>query len=217
MRALLIALATASLTAGCGSNPTPHPIGYDGGGGSLADVALPRDGASQGPNDDAREVCVSLGGAFNDEGVCQVEIETAFDGEPSVPSAGGGDVRADVTDVAITGDPGAYTFAVTVQSGDTGCDGYADWWEVLALDGTLRYRRVLTHSHVSEQPFTRSGGPVPVAADDVVIIRAHRHPEGYGGSAWLGTVSGGFTVFAAPPDLASTLASQEPLPAGCAR
>jgi hypothetical protein len=216
MRALLTAFVTACLTAGCASNPTPHPVGYDSGGG-LADTTASLDGASEGPDDDSRAVCLSLGGSFSDAGVCEVEIETAFDGEPSVPSAGGGDLRADVTAVTVTGDPGAYTFSVTVHSADTGCESYADWWEVLAMDGTLRYRRVLDHSHVNEQPFIRSGGPVPIAADAVVIVRAHRHPEGYAGAAWLGTVAGGFTVFAPGPDLASTLADQAPLPAGCAR
>ncbi len=217
MRALITAVVAVSLAAGCASNPTPHPLGYDGGGATAADAASPKDTAPQGPNDDARAVCVSLGGEFSDAGVCEVEIETAFDGAPDVPSAGSGGLRADVTGVTVTGDPGAYTFAVTVHSGDTGCDGYADWWEVLALDGTLKYRRVLTHSHMSEQPFTRDGGPVPVGPSDVVIVRAHRHPEGYAGAAWLGTVGGGFTAFVPDADLATSLAAQEPLPAGCAR
>lgn len=220
MRALLTilaVLAAASLGAGCASNPTPHPAGYDAGGGALADISASMDTAPEGPNDDARAVCVSLGGTFSDEGVCQVENDTAFDAQPSVPSAGSGGPHADVTAVTVTGDPDAYTFAVAIESADTGCDGYADWWEVLALDGTLKYRHLLTHSHVNEQPFTRSGGPVPVGASDVVIIRAHRHPEGYVGDAWLGTVGGGFTVFVPDADLAGKLASEAPLPAGCAR
>ena len=78
---------------------------------------------------------------------------------------------ADVIDVSTSGQPGAYSFSVTVSSPDTGCEQYADWWEVVTEDGQLLYRRVLLHSHVAEQPFTRSGGPVDVTAET-------RHVEG---------------------------------------
>jgi hypothetical protein len=64
-----------------------------------------------------------------------------------------------VVAVEVTGEPGARAFTVTVRSPDTGCERYADLWEVVSTDGDLRYRRVLAHSHVDEQPFTRSGGP----------------------------------------------------------
>lgn len=43
----------------------------------------------------------------------------------------------------------------------------------MSTDGKLLYRRVLLHSHVDEQPFTRSGGPVPIQTDSVVWVRAH--------------------------------------------
>ncbi|MCB0054175.1 MAG: hypothetical protein KDE24_32035, partial [Caldilinea sp.] len=67
---------------------------------------------------------------------------------------------ADVFGVTVRGDDGAYQFSVEIASPDTGCNQYADWWEVLDSDGNLLYRRILTHSHVDEQPFIRSGGPV---------------------------------------------------------
>ncbi len=51
--------------------------------------------------------------------------------------------HADVKLVSISGSPGAYSFSVTVRSPDTGCDRYADWWEVLTTEGQLIYRRVL--------------------------------------------------------------------------
>ena len=67
-----------------------------------------------------------------------------------------------ITAVECAGQPNNYTLSVTIESPDTGCDQYADWWEVFYPDGTLIYRRILGHSHVTEQPFTRSGGVVNV-------------------------------------------------------
>lgn len=123
---------------------------------------------------------------------------------------------ANVVGVEVTGQAGSYSFAVTVSSPDTGCEQYADWWEVLSEDGELLYRRVLLHSHVGEQPFARSGGPVPAAPDQVVWVRAHMHPGGYGGAALGGTVDGGFEEAELSPEFAAGAARQEPLPDGCA-
>lgn len=50
---------------------------------------------------------------------------------------------AEVSEVKATGQANKYTFAVTVKSPDTGCDRYADWWEVITPEGELIYRRVL--------------------------------------------------------------------------
>ena len=92
-------------------------------------------------------------------------------------------VQADVIAVQASGSPGAYQFNVGIRSPDKGCAQYADWWEVVSTDGKLLYRRVLLHSHVDEQPFTRSGGPVPIQPDTVVWVRAHMNTGGYGGAA----------------------------------
>lgn len=119
-----------------------------------------------------------------------------------------------VREVSVSGDPGRYTFAVTVESPDTGCDRYADWWEVISDDGDLLYRRVLLHSHVDEQPFTRSGGPVPVQPEQTVVIRAHMSDRGYGNQALQGTVAKGFELSANAP-VAVAVANQPPLPQGC--
>ncbi len=123
---------------------------------------------------------------------------------------------ADVIGVQVSGVAGAYRFNVTVASPDSGCARYADWWEVLSADGQLLYRRVLLHSHTTEQPFTRSGGAVASTEDQVVWIRAHMHPDGYGGHAMQGTVAAGFTVQPLSLDFAAAVVDEEPLPTGCA-
>ena len=132
--------------------------------------------------------------------------------EPSEPGGGRADVRA----VTVSGQAGAYTFAVELSSPDTGCEQYANWWEVVRPDGTLVYRRILGHSHVDEQPFTRSGGPVEIAADDIVLVRAHMHPRGYGGKVVRGSVEVGFAELEQTSDFAAELARSQPLPDGCA-
>ena len=123
--------------------------------------------------------------------------------------------RADIVNVAASGQPGAYTFNVTVRSPDTGCDRYADWWEVLSEDGELLYRRVLLHSHVDEQPFSRSGGAVPVDADTTVVVRAHLNSGGYGGAALRGSAATGFVATDLPEGFAAAVESAPPLPDGC--
>jgi len=123
---------------------------------------------------------------------------------------------AKVSKVSTTGEPNNYTFAVTVSSPDTGCDRYADWWEVTTPDGELLYRRVLLHSHVDEQPFTRTGGTVVIQPQQEVIVRVHMNPDGYSPNAQKGTVKDGFWDSTLPNDFASSLASVEPLPKNCA-
>ena len=123
---------------------------------------------------------------------------------------------ASVTGVTVNGEANNYNFSVTIASPDTGCDQYADWWEVFTADGVLVYRRILAHSHVDEQPFTRSGGGVTIGPDDVVYIRAHMNNSGYGTEVYMGTVAGGFTAETIAPDQAANLESQDPLPGGCA-
>ena len=124
---------------------------------------------------------------------------------------------ADVIAVQATGESGDYLFSVAISSQDSGCERYADWWEVVRPDGQLVFRRILAHSHPTEQPFTRSGRPVAVQRDEPLIVRAHMNVDGYGGVAMRGTVADGFT---ADPTItrrfAGKLASAQPLPDGCA-
>ena len=143
----------------------------------------------------------------------------------SVPSASADDddldstppsALADVIGVRVTGVAGAYGFAVTIASPDSGCTQYADWWEVLTEEGELVYRRILLHSHVTEQPFTRSStSPVEIEAEQTVWVRAHMHPGGYGGQARRGSVSAGFDPGSPDSGFADDLATQPPLPDGC--
>jgi hypothetical protein len=125
-------------------------------------------------------------------------------------------ILADVISVGVSGEEGVYRFSVGISSPDTGCDQYADWWEVVSQDGELIYRRILLHSHVNEQPFVRSGGPVSIAPDSVVIVRAHMNTGGYGGAAFQGSVRSGFGETDLDPEFATDLAKEPPLPDDCA-
>ena len=132
------------------------------------------------------------------------------------PSPPPGTPFADVLSVTASGKPGAYTFSVEIRSPDLGCQQYADWWEVIDEKGHLLYRRILLHSHVDEQPFIRSGGPVPIREGSVVWVRAHMNTDGYGGAAFKGSVRHGFTQTVLSPDFAAKLEQSPPLPEDCA-
>jgi hypothetical protein len=121
-----------------------------------------------------------------------------------------------VLSVQVTGNPGAYQFAVELASPDTGCEQYADWWEVVSADGELLYRRILLHSHVDEQPFTRSGGPVEIDANTTVYVRAHMNTTGYGGKILTGTVRDGFEPAEVEAGFGSGLERDPPQPEDCA-
>jgi hypothetical protein len=123
---------------------------------------------------------------------------------------------ADITSVTVSGEAGEYDFSVGIASPDTGCEQYADWWEVIDEEGDLLYRRILAHSHVNEQPFVRSGGPVPIEPDTVVIVRAHMSNGGYGGLAFRGTPGAGFSEVPLSGDFANELETAPPLPDNCA-
>lgn len=123
---------------------------------------------------------------------------------------------SDVISVVVNGDPNAYEFSIEIHSPDTGCEQYADWWEVLSKDGSLIYRRILVHSHVNEQPFVRSGKPVQIEANEVVYVRGHMHPGGYGGSVYKGSVQNGFQEVTVSSDFALGAEKEVPQPNGCA-
>lgn len=122
---------------------------------------------------------------------------------------------ADVVSVTASGADGAWTVAVGLRSEETGCDQYANWWEVLRMDGTLVYRRILDHSHPDEQPFVRDGGPVAVRADEPVVVRGHMVPTGYGGALMSGTLGSSFSAWEAPDGFGADLEDDPPLPTEC--
>lgn len=124
-------------------------------------------------------------------------------------------LKASIVSVSSSGEAGNYTFSVGISSQDTGCAQYANWWEVITEDGTLIYRRILAHSHVNEQPFVRSGGTVSIAANQVVIVRAHMNSSGYGTIVFKGSVEAGFIEDTVAADFAEELATQQPLPNNC--
>ena len=122
---------------------------------------------------------------------------------------------AEVRGVEVSGSPENYRFSVEIRSPDTGCDQYADWWEVISPDGKLIYRRILAHSHVNEQPFIRSGSPVEIAETTEVIVRAHMNNLGYGTRVHRGTVRDGLMRETLGADFAGDLETADPLPRGC--
>lgn len=125
-------------------------------------------------------------------------------------------VAADIKAVSVSGPTGNYTFSVTISSPDTGCNQYANWWEVLDEDGGLVYRRILAHSHVGEQPFTRQGGTVMIDESDNVWIRAHMNNSGYGGVTFYGSPQGGFEPKEIPSGFSANVEKESPQPTGCA-
>ena len=122
---------------------------------------------------------------------------------------------ADVVGVRGEGDDGDLTVYVSVLSEETGCDQYADWWELVAEDGSLIYRRILNHSHPDEQPFERSGAGVDWTLDAPIYVRAHMAPWGYVGKVMWGTFRDGFEVVKVEPGFAAELETQDPLPEEC--
>ncbi len=123
---------------------------------------------------------------------------------------------ANITAVTTQGDEDGYTFNVTIKSDETGCDQYADWWEILKADGTLVYRRILAHSHPNDQPFTRSGGPVKITQDEMLYIRAHMNKLGYVGDVYSGSVVEGFIKVETQTSFPDSVEKLDPLPEGCA-
>jgi hypothetical protein len=162
-------------------------------------------------------------------GTCGDAVEPGMQPAPDSGVSGidAGRPYANVTAVSLAGgSEGAYVLAVTIESSDIDCSQFADWWEVLAPDGALIYRRILSHSHTDENgttdpdapgnTFTRTGGPVPIATSDEVIVRAHMSNGGYFGTAMQGSLDGGFSpAVEVGPEFASAVEAADPQPTEC--
>lgn len=107
-----------------------------------------------------------------------------------------------------------FKFGVKLKSEETGCEQYADWWEILNEKGELIYRRILVHSHPDTQPFTRWGSLVKIDKNDLLYIRAHMN-FGYSGNVFSGTVAKGFKETQNFPDFNTSIETQSPQPQGC--
>ena len=213
---LLLSLVAAAVLAACGGDDVPAPRDLAEAVGEAVEEAgeeLAADvvGEAEGIADDAAEALAEEAAQAVREGADDLAERIVEEGRDVIVAE-----VADVVAVAVSGTAGAYTFNVTVSSPDTGCDRYADWWEVLSADGSLLYRRTVLHSHVDEQPFARSGGPVPVAADADVIVRAHMSVGGYGGAAMRGQPDGGLVPVTLSEGFATDVESMEPQPPDCA-
>ena len=93
---------------------------------------------------------------------------------------------ADVVGATVDRSGESYRFDVTVSSGDTGWEKYADSWVVRDADGTVLGERILLHPHVDEQPFTRSLSGVVLPDDvDEVVIAARDSVNGFCGEVFV--------------------------------
>ncbi|MBN2194367.1 MAG: hypothetical protein JW751_16240 [Polyangiaceae bacterium] len=229
-RIVLIALITAT-GGGCaatGAEPTSERVtgGTDDPGTSDGGADDPGTNGG-GPNDPG-----TTGGSADGSGGATAggnggASAGGYSGDGGTGANTSGDPPyANVTAVTATAVDGGYELAVSVESADINCSQYADWWEVLDEDGSLLFRRILEHSHTdangtsdADAPgntFTRAGGPVPIAADRSVFVRAHMNSGGYHGQVMRGSAESGFT---AAPDIGDDYAlgveDDEPQPAGC--
>jgi len=125
-------------------------------------------------------------------------------------------IRADIVKVEVTGTTGNYMFLISVKSNDTGCEQYANWWEVLDVNKELIYRRILGHPHVNEQPIVRYGeNYIDIQSDDVLYIRAHMNNKGYVGDVFKGSVDSGFSVVSTVPTFDAAIELEDPQPPEC--
>lgn len=226
---LVLALAACPATAPVASSADDAVL-YDTGIGQDA-AALPQDAAG---GDAGGADSTEVGSDTQPADAADAAETTSADTTPAdiaAPDAAGLDtsaaplvanVTAVTASLATAGVEGVYTFSVTIASPDTGCEQYADWWEVVRPDGTLVYRRILGHSHVAPNPFTRSGGPVAVTADEPLIVRAHLNdffdnsPGDYGGIAMTGSAATGFKAAELAAGFADVLQTTDPLVTACA-
>lgn len=214
--------AGAGTGSGGASGATGGTDAASGGTTNDGGTASTGDAGTSGTSSDAGGTSSSGGGTAGDDA-------GASGNDANAGASGTSDVEpyANVVKVTTSGNEGKYTFNVSVESSDIDCTQYANWWEVLTEDGALVYRRIIEHSHTDENgtsdpdkpgnTYTRNGGPVPVAADTVVLVRSHLSTGGYNGMVMRGTAAGEFVQ--APDiggDFAPGVERLEPQPTSCA-
>ena len=221
-----LGLASSSVACASDDHEAPSAAGASGtaqaggtgggtGSGGSNDASGGTDTASGGTaNGDAG--ASGAGGSSSDGGTANGNAGAPSDDvNAGASGASDGVPYANVVAVKIvSGSEGAYTFSVSVESADIDCTQYANWWEVLTEDGALSYRRIIDHSHTDangasdpDKPgntFTRTGGPVPIAADTVVLVRAHMSTGGYNGSVMRGSAT---AEFVQAPDIGADFAA----------
>jgi hypothetical protein len=120
-----------------------------------------------------------------DSGTPEPDSPTPIQPASTTPDTDELDLReANIVGVSVEASDGSYRFSVTLHHDDDGEPGYANWWQVEALDGTQLGRRVLAHPH-SQQPFTRSATIEVPGGIACVVVRGHDETHGYGGRAML--------------------------------
>ncbi len=126
-------------------------------------------------------------------------------------------VKADIISVEVSKiSDKEYRFSVGIKSDDKGCKQFANWWEVIDENGKLVYRRILFHSHTTEQPFVRSGIVKGIDENKKLYIRAHMNNVGYSGNVYSGTIKSGFKNLNKDINFSKNIEKQEPQPNGCA-
>ncbi len=119
--------------------------------------------------------------------------------------------------------PSPNILAAEIDSPDEDCDQYADWWEVLAPDGTLIQRQVIAKPHPDDQSFT-SEMKLTQALNptQTVLIRAHFHGSyddegrsGYTDQALRGSVARGFRLVRPSSQFAAWLDDEGEQPPEC--
>lgn len=211
--ALVLSVALLGFVSTSCSTGTEEDTGYptgNGGGGEetpSSGGASPQRGAGGSTNDSRNNDDLGAGG----EG-----------GSPPEQTP----IYAHVTAVVVSGSAPDYNLSVSIESSDVDCTQFANWWEVLSEEGTLLYRRILTHSHTDENgtsdadapgnTFTRSGGPIDLSSNQKVYVRAHMNTGGYNGAVMVGTMEEGFSVATdLVDDFAEAVESEEPQSARC--
>jgi hypothetical protein len=174
-RAFLTATAaTAASLAGCGQ-PESRGTATESGGGTDADAGSDTE---TGDDTDPTGADTEMG-----TGASSTELDLREANVVGVSVEAAGDAR--------------YQFEVTLIHDDDGEDGYADWWQVEALDGTRLGRRELAHAH-GTQEFTRSADVEVPGEHACVVVRGHDQTHEYGGQAMLVNVDSGSTAVENP-------------------